>query len=63
MRPFKRVKVLHADDYRVLKKAIASRKTPVGIARRARIILSSNQGHTAREIAAKLGCNERTVLK
>ncbi len=63
MRPFKRVKMLHADDYRVLKKAVASRKTAAGKARRARIVLLSNQGHTAREIAERLGCNERTALK
>jgi len=63
MRPFKRVKMLNADEYRVLKKTVASRKLPAGKVRRAKIILSSNQGHTAREIAAKLDCNERTVLK
>ena len=63
MRPFKRVKMLHADDYRVLKKAVAGRKTPAGRARRAKIVLLSNQGHTAREIAYRLGCNERTALK
>jgi transposase len=63
MRPFKRVKMLHADDYRVLKKAVASRKTAAGKARRAKIVLLSNQGLTAREIAARLDCNERTALK
>jgi transposase len=63
MRPFVRVKMLNADEYRVLKKTVASRKLPAGKVRRAKIILSSNQGHTAREIAAKLDCNERTVLK
>lgn len=63
MRPFVRVKMLHAVDYRVLKKAVASRKTPAGKARRAKIILLSNQGYTATEIAAKLDCNDRTALK
>ena len=63
MRPFVRVKMLNADEYRVLKKTVASRKLPARKVRRAKIILSSNQGHTAREIAAKLDCNERTVLK
>jgi hypothetical protein len=63
MRPFKRVKMLNADGYRVLKAAVARRKTPAGKARRAKIVLLSNQGHTAREIAAKLDCNERTALK
>ncbi len=60
MRPFKRVKMLHADEYRVLKKAVSSRKMAAGKARRAKIVLLSNQGHTAREIAARLDCNERT---
>jgi len=63
MRPFVRVKMLHADDYRVLKKTVASRKMPAGKVRRARIILLSNQGYTAREIADKLDCNDRTALK
>lgn len=63
MRPFVRVKMLHADDYRVLKKAVASRKTPAGKAKRAKIILLSNQGYMAREIAERLDCNERTALK
>ncbi|MDP9475912.1 MAG: helix-turn-helix domain-containing protein [Actinomycetota bacterium] len=63
MRPFKRVKMLHADEYRVLEKAVASRKGAAGKARRAKIVLLSNQGLTAREIAAGLDCNERTALK
>ena len=48
---------------RPVEPTIASRKTPAGKARRAKIILSSNRGHTATEIAEKLGCNERTALK
>ncbi len=63
MRPFRRVKMLNADEYRVLKEAVARRKTPAGRARRARVILLSNQGFTAREIAQRLECNERTALK
>ncbi len=63
MRPFKRVKMLNADEYRVLKAAVSRRKTPAGKARRAKIVLLSNQGHTAREIAERLDCNERTALK
>src|SRR5687768_4097364 len=63
MRPFVRVKMLNANEYRVLKKTVASRKLPAGKVRRAKIVLLSNQGHTAREIAEKLGCNERTALK
>ena len=63
MRPFKRVKMLDADEYRVLKRALASRKIAAGKARRARIVLLSNQRFTAREIAQRLDCNERTALK
>lgn len=42
MRPSKRVKMLYADEYRVLKAAVARRKTPAGRARRAKIVLLSN---------------------
>lgn len=63
MRPFVRVKMLDADEYRVLKKTVASRKLAAGRVRRAKIVLSSDQGYTAREIAQKLECNERTALK
>ena len=49
MRPFKRVKMLDADEYRVLKRAVARRKIAAGKARRAKIVLLSNQGLTARE--------------
>lgn len=63
MRPFKRVKMLNADEYRVLKEAVASRKIAAGKARRAKIVLLCNQGHTARKIAERLECNESTALK
>jgi transposase len=63
VRPFKRVKMLNADEYRVLKRAVNSRKIAAGKARRAKIVLLSNQGFTAREIAERLDCNERTALK
>jgi hypothetical protein len=49
MRPFKRVKMLGADGYRVLKRAFASRKIAAGKARRAKIVLLSNRGPTARQ--------------
>ena len=42
MRPFKRVKMLNADDYRVHKKTAHSRKIAAGQARRARIVPLSN---------------------
>ena len=49
MRPFKRVKMLDADEDRVHQRGVASRKTAAGKARRAKIVLLSNQGLTARE--------------
>ncbi|QIN84597.1 helix-turn-helix domain-containing protein [Rubrobacter tropicus] len=55
--------MLNADEYRILKRAVASRKIAAGKARLAKIVLLSNQGYTATEIAARLGCNERTALK
>jgi len=42
MRPFKRVKMLDADEYRVLNRALASRKIAAGKARRAKIVLLSD---------------------
>ncbi len=47
MRPFKRVKMLDADEYRVLTKTVASRKIAAGKARRAKMVLPSDQVHTA----------------
>ena len=41
--------MLDADEYRVLKRAVATRKIAAGKARRAKIVLLSNQGLTARE--------------
>jgi hypothetical protein len=51
MRPFKRVKMLDADEYRVLKRGVASRKIAAGKARRAKIVLLSNQDLTVCERA------------
>ena len=48
MRPYKRVKMLEADEYQVLKRAVASRKIAPEKARR-EVVLLSNQGLTARE--------------
>lgn len=55
--------MLHADECMVLEKAITSRKTPAGRARRARTVLMSNQGLKALEIAGGMSCKERIVLK
>jgi len=48
MRPFTGVRMLDADEYRVHKRAVASRKIAAGKARRAKIVLLSNQSLTAR---------------
>ena len=63
MRPFKRVKMLDADEYRVLKRSVNKRKIAAGEARWTKMALLSNRGSTAREIAARLDCNETTALK
>ena len=49
MRPFKRVKMLDADEYHVLKRGVACRKIATEKARRAKIVLLPNQDLTARE--------------
>jgi DNA-directed RNA polymerase specialized sigma24 family protein len=56
-------KMLNSEDYKQLRELAKSRKLPAGKVKRAKIILSSNQGYTAREIATKLDCNERTALR
>lgn len=63
MRPSWRIRMLNADEYRVLKRAVVSRKFVVGKVRRAKMVSLSNQGDAAREIASRLECNERTALK
>lgn len=54
MRPFVRVRMLHANDYRVLKKISASRKMPAGKVRRANTILLSNLGYVGCAYASAL---------
>ena len=63
MRPFVRIKMLHSQDYKLLREMSRSRKLAAGKVKRAKIILLSNQGYTAREIAEKLDYNERTTLR
>jgi hypothetical protein len=57
MRAFKPVKMLDADEYRVLKRAVASRKIAAGKARHAKIVLLSNQG-----LAAARGLSTLPIL-
>jgi hypothetical protein len=49
MRPFKRVKMLDADEDRVLERALARRKITAGKSRPAKIVVLPHQGLTARE--------------
>ncbi len=63
MRPFVRVKMLNSQDYKQLRELARSRKLAAGKVKRAKIVLLSNQGYTAREIAEKLDYNERTALR
>lgn len=63
MRPFVRVKMLHSQNYKQLREMTRSRKLAAGKVKRAKIILLSNQGYAAREIAQKLDCSDRTALK
>ena len=66
MRPFKRVKMLNANEYRVLKKAVNSRKIAAGKARRAKILSPSEANSIATaalascifSVLAKLGASK-----
>jgi transposase len=49
------------DDRRVLSKWVGAGTTPQRLARRARIVLLSADGHSAREIARRLGVSTHTV--
>lgn len=61
MKPPLRIRKLEAEEYQALKKWAASRTMAAGRVKRAEIILLSNQGYIAAEIAQKLDLNEKTV--
>jgi len=61
MKPPLRIRKLEEEEYRALKKWAASRTMAAGRVKRAQIILLSNQGYIAQEIAAKLELHEKTV--
>jgi transposase len=63
VRPYVRVRTLAREEYEELKRMERRRKLAAGKVKRAKIILLSNQGHTTREIAEKLGCHERTASR
>jgi transposase len=61
MKPPVRIRKLEAEEYHALKKWAASRTMAAGRVKRAQIILLSNQGYIAQEIAGMLDLNEKTV--
>jgi transposase len=56
-----RIRKLEVEEYNALKKWAASRRMAAGRVKRAQIILLSNQGYIASEIAQSLDLNEKTV--
>lgn len=63
MRPYVRVRTLTREEYEELKRMERRRRLAAGKVKRAKIILLSNQGYLAREIADKLDCHERTAYR
>lgn len=63
MRPYVRVRMLTHEEYEELKRMTRRRKLAASKVQRAKIILLSNQGYLAREIASDLGCHERTAWR
>jgi len=61
MRAYVRVRPLTDEEYQQLKRQAASRKLAAGRVKRAQVILLSNQGYRAQEIAERLGMHERTA--
>lgn len=61
MKPPVRIRKLEEEEYRALKKWATSRTMAAGRVKRAQIILQSNQGYIAQEIAQTLDLNEKTV--
>jgi transposase len=61
MRPPIRTRALSPEGYRALKRMAASRKLAAGRVTRARLVLLSNQGYLAQEVADRLGMHEKTV--
>lgn len=61
MRAYLRVRPLTDEEYQQLKRQAASRKLAAGRVKRAQVILLSNQGYRAQEIAERLGMHERTA--
>jgi transposase len=61
MRAYVRVRPLTDEEYQQLKRLAASRKLSAGRVKRAQVVLLSNQGYRAQEIAERLGMCERTA--
>ena len=63
MRPPIRTRALSSEEYRALTRMARSRTLCAGRVTRARLVLLSNQGYLAQEVAARLGTHERTVRR
>ena len=61
MRAYVRVRPLTDEEYQLLKRHAASRKLAAGRVKRARVVLLSNQGCRAEEIAERLRMHARTA--
>ncbi len=61
MRAYVCVRPLTDEEYQQLKRMAASRKLAAGRVKRAQVILLSNQGYRAQEIAERLAMHERTA--
>jgi len=61
MRAYVRVRPLTDEEYQQLKRMAASRKLAAGRVKRAQVVLLSNQGYRAQEIAERLAMHERTA--
>jgi transposase len=58
-----RSRALTAEEHKVLSKMARARKLGAGYVRRAQIVLLSDRGYIAKEIAAELRINERAVRR
>ena len=63
MRPPVRTRALSPEEYRALTRMARSRTLCRGPVKRAQLVLRSNQGYLAQEVAAHLGLHERTVRR
>jgi transposase len=63
VRPPVRTRALSPEEYRVLVRMARSRKLAAGRVKRAQLVLLSNQGYLAPEVAERLALHEKTVRR